>query len=124
MWLKRIVYIITATVTGLTGALLFLQNVRISPDAAFSVNDWTANIIFIVVIGGIGKLEGPLIGCLIFFTFRAAFANDGAWYLIGLGLLAIAMMLLQPRGIAGMIETVWKKQASASFLKKRSKKLL
>jgi branched-chain amino acid transport system permease protein len=120
MWLKRIVYIITATVTGLTGALLFLQNVRISPDAAFSVNDWTANIIFIVVIGGIGKLEGPLIGCLIFFTFRAAFANDGAWYLIGLGLLAIAMMLLQPRGIAGMIETVWKKQASASFLKKPS----
>jgi branched-chain amino acid transport system permease protein len=106
MWLKRVVYIIVAAVTGLTGALLFLQNVRISPDAAFSVNDWTANIIFIVVIGGIGRLEGPLIGCLVFFGARAAFADFGAWYLIGLGALAIAMMLLAPTGIAGLIATV------------------
>jgi branched-chain amino acid transport system permease protein len=105
MWLKRIVYIITAGVTGLTGALLFLQNVRISPDAAFSVNDWTANIIFITVIGGIGRLEGPLIGCLVFFGLRAAFADYGAWYLIGLGALAIAMMLLAPTGIAGLTAT-------------------
>jgi branched-chain amino acid transport system permease protein len=105
MWLKRIVYIAVAAVTGLTGALLFLQNIRISPDAAFSVNDWTANIIFIVVIGGIGRLEGPLIGCLVFFGIRAAFADYGAWYLIGLGGLAIAMMLLAPTGIAGLAAT-------------------
>jgi branched-chain amino acid transport system permease protein len=105
MWLKRIVYIAVAAVTGLTGALLFLQNVRISPDAAFSVNDWTANIIFIVVIGGIGRLEGPLIGCLVFFGVRAAFADDGAWYLIGLGALAIFMMLLAPTGLAGLAAT-------------------
>jgi len=104
MWLKRVVYIIVAAVTGLAGALLFLQNVRISPDAAFSVNDWTANIIFIVVIGGIGRLEGPLIGCLVFFGIRAAFADFGAWYLIGLGLLAIVMMLLAPAGIAGLLD--------------------
>jgi branched-chain amino acid transport system permease protein len=102
MWLKRIVYILVAALTGLTGALLFLQNVRISPDAAFSVNDWTANIIFITVIGGIGRLEGPLIGCLVFFGARAAFADYGAWYLIGLGALAILMMLLAPSGIAGL----------------------
>jgi branched-chain amino acid transport system permease protein len=112
-WLKRVVYVIVAAVTGLTGALLFLQNVRISPDAAFSVNDWTANIIFIVVIGGIGRIEGPLIGCLVFFGFRAAFADYGAWYLIGLGVLAIAMMLLQPAGIAGLLAR------TASRLQKR-----
>jgi branched-chain amino acid transport system permease protein len=103
MWLKRIVYIGVAAFTGLTGALIFLQNVRISPDAGFSVNDWTANIIFIVVIGGIGRIEGPLIGCLVFFGFRAAFADYGPWYLIGLGALAIIIMLLQPTGIAGLI---------------------
>jgi branched-chain amino acid transport system permease protein len=103
MWLKRIVYIGVAGFTGLTGALIFLQNVRISPDAGFSVNDWTANIIFIVVIGGIGRLEGPLVGCLVFFGFRAAFADYGPWYLIGLGGLAILIMLLQPKGIAGLL---------------------
>jgi branched-chain amino acid transport system permease protein len=104
MWLKRIVYVGVAAFTGLTGALIFLQNIRISPDSAFSLNDWTANIIFIVVIGGIGRLEGPLIGSLIFFGFRAAFANYGPWYLIGLGALAILIMLLQPRGVAGLLQ--------------------
>jgi branched-chain amino acid transport system permease protein len=113
LWLKQIVYVIVGAATGLTGALLFLQNVRISPDAAFSLNDWTANVIFIVVIGGIGRLEGPLIGCLVFFGIRAVFADYGAWYLIGLGGLAIAMMLLAPAGIAGLLST-----AAAKFQKR------
>jgi branched-chain amino acid transport system permease protein len=103
--LKRAAFVLIAGLTGLTGALLFLQNVRISPDAAFSVNDWTATIIFIVVIGGIGRLEGPLIGCAVFFSFRAAFAESGPWYLMGLGALAIGMMLVQRRGIAGVLES-------------------
>ena len=48
--------------TAMIGALIFLQKLRISPDAAFTVNDWTAFVIFIVVIGGIGTIEGPIIG--------------------------------------------------------------
>jgi len=115
MWLKRIVYIGVAAFTGLTGGLIFLQNVRISPDAGFSVNDWTANIIFIVVIGGIGRIEGPLIGCLVFFGFRAAFADYGPWYLIGLGALAIIVMLLQPKGIAGLLRHVVLRQARTAI---------
>ena len=67
---KFVVYVVTAALTSLVGALIFLQKLRISPDAAFSVNDWTAFVIFIVVIGGIGTVEGPIIGTLIF--FRAA----------------------------------------------------
>ena len=47
---------------GFAGALIYLQKARISPDAAFSVIDWTAYVIFIVVIGGIGTIEGPIIG--------------------------------------------------------------
>lgn len=109
-WLKRWVYVVVAAVTGLAGALLFLQNVRISPDAAFSVNDWTANIIFIVVIGGIGTLEGPLIGCIVFFAFRAAFADLGAWYLISLGLVAIGVMLARPDGVAGLLAIAKKEE--------------
>ncbi len=38
--IKVVVYIITAFGTAMLGALIFLQKLRISPDAAFSVNDW------------------------------------------------------------------------------------
>ena len=55
----------------MVGALIFLQKLRISPDTAFSVNDWTAFVIFIVVIGGIGRLEGPIIGTIVFFPAAA-----------------------------------------------------
>ena len=54
----------------MVGALIFLQKLRISPDTAFSVNDWTAFVIFITVIGGIGRIEGPIIGTIVFFLLR------------------------------------------------------
>src|SRR6266702_3005305 len=50
---KLVVYVITAFGSAMVGALIFLQQLRISPDAASSVNDWTAFVIFITVIGGI-----------------------------------------------------------------------
>ena len=51
---------------SLTGALIFFQTARISPDAAFSVIDFTAYVLFVVVIGGIGTIEGPIVGALVF----------------------------------------------------------
>ena len=100
---KLVVYIATAGMTGLIGALIFLQKLRISPDAAFSVNDWTALVIFIVVIGGIGSIEGPIIGVVVFFLLRELAADWGAWYMILLGGIAVVTMLIAPRGIWGLI---------------------
>src|SRR5690606_18268622 len=85
------------------GALIFLQKLRISPDAAFSVNDWTAFVIFIVVIGGIGTLEGPIIGTIVFFLLRETLADLGTIYLLILGAVAIVVMLRAPQGLWGFV---------------------
>src|SRR5437763_13494530 len=100
---KLLVYIVTALATAMLGALIFLQKLRISPDTAFSVNDWTAFVIFITVIGGIGRIEGPIIGTVIFFLLRQTLADLGAIYLLILGVVAIAVMLWAPRGLWGLI---------------------
>ncbi len=102
---KFIVYIVTASLTAMIGALIFLQKLRISPDAAFSVNDWTAFVIFIVVIGGIGTLEGPIIGTLIFFLLRETLADLGTIYLMVLGVVAIVIMLKAPNGLWGLLRS-------------------
>ncbi|MGD9479428.1 branched-chain amino acid ABC transporter permease [Shinella sp. G-2] len=102
---KFAVYVVVAGLTTLVGALIFLQKLRISPEAAFSVNDWTAFVIFIVVIGGIGTLEGPIIGTLVFFALRETMADLGTTYLIALGLVAILVMLKAPRGLWGLIRS-------------------
>lgn len=100
---KLLVYVVTACGTAMVGALIFLQKLRISPDAAFSVNDWTAFVIFITVIGGIGRIEGPIVGTVVFFALRQTLADLGTIYLMMLGLVAILVMLAAPKGIWGLI---------------------
>ncbi|WP_406227075.1 branched-chain amino acid ABC transporter permease [Pseudomonas siliginis] len=100
---KLMVYVLAAGCTGVVGALIFLQKLRISPDAAFNLQDWTAVVIFIVIIGGIGTLEGPLIGTAIYFVLRGCLAQYGAVYMIILGLVAVVMMLKAPQGVWGLI---------------------
>ena len=100
---KFAVYVAAAFGTGMVGALVFLQKLRISPDAAFNVTDWTAFVIFIVVIGGIGTIEGPIVGTLLFFLLRGLLAGLGAWYLIILGLVAVVVMLAAPQGLVGWV---------------------
>ena len=97
--MKWIVFLTSAFGTGLAGGLIYMQKARISPDAAFSVTDWTAYVIFIVVIGGIGTIEGPIIGVLVFFALQSVLADFGSWYLMTLGVLAIVIMLVAPRGL-------------------------
>ncbi|HYB41368.1 MAG TPA: branched-chain amino acid ABC transporter permease [Candidatus Methylomirabilis sp.] len=100
------VYLIAAFGTGTTGALLYLNLLRISPDAAFSIN-WTAYTIFIVVIGGLGTLEGPVVGTAVFFLLRELLADYGAWYMILLGLIAVLAMMRYPQGLWGLLAERW-----------------
>jgi branched-chain amino acid transport system permease protein len=97
------IYFLAAGATGSVGALIAMQKLRISPDDAFSVIDWSAFVTFIVVIGGIGRMEGPLIGTIVFFLLRGFLADLGPWYLILLGVFAIIITLAMPKGIAGFL---------------------
>ena len=60
-------------------------------------------MLFIVIIGGIGTLEGPIIGALILFFLQNWLADFGTWYLMLLGVIAIAFMLVAPKGIWGFV---------------------
>ena len=100
---KRLLYVVACAGAAMIGALIFMAKLRISPSAAFSVNDWTAFVIFITVIGGIGRIEGPIVGTLLFFLLRETLADLGAIYLIVLGAAAVAVMLFAPKGLWGLV---------------------
>ena len=88
---------------GIAGGIITMQKLRVAPPASFSILDWTVYIIFIVVIGGIGSFEGPIIGTIVFFFLRIYLANLGVWHLIILGSISIAVILIEPKGIWGMV---------------------
>ena len=103
---KLAVYVVAGLGAGLAGAMYYLSNLRITPDAAFSVN-WTAFAIFMVVIGGMVRIEGPIVGALIFWVLNKFFSDYGSWYLMGLGLLAIVVTIYFKQGLWGYAQQRW-----------------
>ena len=80
-----------------------MQLLRIQPTAAFGV-DWTAKMIFIVVIGGLGRIEGPIVGTIVFFLLQETLADYGSLYLIILGARRHRhRRSLAPRGLWGAL---------------------
>ncbi|MGO1562502.1 Branched-chain amino acid transport system permease protein LivM (TC 3.A.1.4.1) [Actinomycetales bacterium JB111] len=99
---KRVVFVAAAIGTGAAGALIPMATLRVQPDSVFNVQ-WAAFMIFIVVIGGLGTIEGPFIGSVIFFTLREALADYGALYLIVLGAVGVAFVLFARGGVWGLV---------------------
>lgn len=103
---KRIVYVIASVGCAIAGAVFYVQLLRVQPLAAFSV-DWTAKMIFIVVIGGLGRIEGPIVGAIIFMAMQETLADFGSAYLIALGVVMIVMVVFAPRGLWGLVTSRW-----------------
>jgi len=99
---QRLVFLVAAVGCGAAGALYAISQQFIVPTAAFSVT-FSAEMIFITIIGGIGTIEGPIIGTVVFFVLQQTLSQDGTWYWIILGLVAIAVAIWAPRGIWGLI---------------------
>jgi len=115
--IRYLLWIVVAFATGMVGAVVYLQKARISPDAAFSVTDWTAYVIFIVVIGGVRTIEGPMIGVLLLWGLMYHLGQYGSLYLLLLGALAILVMLVMPRGLWGTVAHRWKSAAFSDATK-------
>lgn len=96
--LKLGLFVLAGSACGAAGALILANTLFIQPQSIFSVQ-FSAYMIFMVLVGGLGSFEGPIIGAIVFFVLQQQFADQGAWYLIGLGTIAILVALFLPRGI-------------------------
>jgi branched-chain amino acid transport system permease protein len=99
---KRLLFLLAAVGCGAAGAITLANTLRVQPDSIFGVQ-WTAYMIFMVLVGGLGTFEGPVIGALVLFGVQQQFQDQGAWYLVGLGAAAVIFTLVLPRGIWGAI---------------------
>ena len=103
LWGKGVVFVLAAVGCGAAGALWLASFPTFQPNSNFSVQ-WTAYMIFMALVGGLGTFEGPIIGAIVFFVIQDQWGDQGVWYLVGLGAAAILFALLLPRGIWGTVE--------------------
>lgn len=99
---KLLAFVVAAAGTALAAALITVQTPFIQPNAAFSIQ-WSAAASFMVVVGGLGTIEGPILGAAIYVVLQQQLGGNGAVHLIVLGVISVAMMLIEPRGIAGLV---------------------
>ncbi|MEL6375833.1 MAG: branched-chain amino acid ABC transporter permease, partial [Pseudomonadota bacterium] len=99
---KRLVFVFAAAGTAAAGGLWLAANSSFQPNAFFGVH-WTAYMLFMVLVGGLGRVEGAVVGAVLFFTIETVFGGYGAWYLVGLGTIAVLFALFAPQGIWGWI---------------------
>lgn len=100
---KRLLFVLAAFGIGAAGAIWLATATSFQPKTYFSVQ-WTAYMIFMVLVGGIGKFEGAILGAILFFLVETWFSSAGVWYLISLGAIAIIFSLFLPKGIWGELE--------------------
>jgi branched-chain amino acid transport system permease protein len=99
---RRLIFVIAAAGCAAAGAVLTLSQTYVQPTNEFSLQ-WAAEMLFVSMIGGLGTIEGPILGCVIFFGLQQTLAQQGAWYLVILGSVAIIVALWQPRGLWGAV---------------------
>ena len=97
---RMLVFVVAAVGCGAAGALLAISQLQVQPAAVFSVQ-WTAIMAFAVIIGGLGTIEGPILGTVVYMVLQQTLASYNAWYLIILGLVAIVIALFARRGLWG-----------------------
>lgn len=100
---RRLVFVVAALGCGAAGALLAVDQLQVQASAVFSVQ-WSAEMIFVTLIGGIGTMEGPILGTIVFYLLQQNLANEGAWYLIIFGSLAVLVAIWAPKGFWGEME--------------------
>jgi branched-chain amino acid transport system permease protein len=98
---KQRIYIIASMGCALAGALWLASAITFQPRTSFGVQ-WSVFMLFMVLVGGIGTFIGPILGALLFFALQEIFGDFGAWYLAGIGIVAILFALYLPRGLVGL----------------------
>ncbi len=100
---RLLVFVVAGAGCGAAGAVLAISQLQVQPSAVFSVQ-WTAEMAFATIIGGLGTIEGPIIGTIVYMVLQQTLASYNAWYLIILGLVAIAVALFARRGLWGLLD--------------------
>jgi branched-chain amino acid transport system permease protein len=99
---RAAVYALSAVVTGIAGVLSSLNTGFVSPENLH----WSVSAItlLMVVVGGVKRLVGPIIGAIVYFLFKDLLGEHATHSMALFGAALIAVIVFSPHGIVGALE--------------------
>jgi branched-chain amino acid transport system permease protein len=95
--IKLYAYIIGAVFAGIAGCFFAAKMTAISPETFQFMQ--SATILMAVVLGGMGKIPGMIIGALALILFPEVFREIGSMRMLVFGVVLILMMIFRPQGM-------------------------
>jgi len=99
--LKLVAFVISGVITGLAGALFADLNRFVSP----TMFSWqlSGELIVLIVIGGVGRLAGPVIGAALFVALEHWLGGLTDYWHVFLGAILLGIVLFARGGIVGLL---------------------
>ncbi|MBL4906845.1 MAG: branched-chain amino acid ABC transporter permease [Sneathiella sp.] len=94
-------FVVSAMITGLAGALYADLNRFVSPNM-FSWHT-SGEIMIFVILGGVGRMFGPIVGAALFILFEFVFGGLTEHWMLFLGLVLLVVVLFARGGLIGFI---------------------
>lgn len=99
---RQAIFVLAAFGCGLAGVAWLATAITFLPRSQFGVQ-WTVFMLFMVLVGGLRSFEGPFVGALLLFALQELAGDFGAWYLAGVGAVAVLFALYLPQGLWGAL---------------------
>jgi len=96
-------FLLSAFITGVTAGVLYLNTIFIQPFEAFGIG-WTVKLLFIVIIGGLGTVAGPMVGAAVFVILQQYLSEYVGFNLIIFGTITILVIFFSPKGLVGTFQ--------------------
>jgi len=106
--LKLSSFLIAAFVTGIAGAIFYTYQGYIEPNSSFDIS-WLMIVMLATVMGGLGMAWGPFVGTIIVVILQFQLARYPGYSMLIQGLILIAIMLVAPQGLLGLVRDLRKK---------------
>jgi branched-chain amino acid transport system permease protein len=104
---EALAFTLAGAFAGLAGALFAIFNREAYPHLLY----WTANAtpIFIVLIGGMHRFLGPLVGAIVYVQLDEQITRDSRYANLVLGAILLVIVLAAPGGLIELGERLWTK---------------
>jgi branched-chain amino acid transport system permease protein len=98
-------FAISGVFVGLGGALWTFVNGHVTADLSHWV--FSGEIVYMVLLGGFGIMEGPIIGAVLFTYLKLYAMGNTEYWMFVIGGTLIAIVLLLPNGVSGGFGSLW-----------------